>query len=509
MIKKISLLIILFILSLSFLPAMAFSGEIIMAGTVVINGGDRGKSGEFDKEGDVIAVYNGQTSASNSVEIEVAQGYGLLIEPATYSLISFPGQQVRATYTIENAGNGTDSVSISIEDSLWQSTTTLSSSILPPGGTGSFSSKVQVPGTDTVSDGDSSTIRVKVASSGNDDWGYPDVVYATMIITVDAAAPNIVHTQTITQIGMLGNKVLIEAAITDATTIERAELHYGIGTPSASGQMFPGNSRIYSAKTAPITQPGTLTYRIYATDGRYGTSTRVYEIVVNPTTTKQITSQGGTVTVVDGNPEDGETQIRISAGEIAERATVSITYKPQQYVPSAEGNPFVKGDKPVVAYDFSLSTGTAAVTITLLYLDLNHDGLEDTTGEDETTLKIFHWSGEVWEKVGGIVNPIRNTITVDAPHLSLYGIFPVVREPRPEEKIITPNDDGINDYAEFHGFDGSVKIYDITGRLIRTIENTDRWDGRDDDGNIVESGIYIYQFKKTGQRISGTIIVVK
>jgi flagellar hook assembly protein FlgD len=54
-----------------------------------------------------------------------------------------------------------------------------------------------------------------------------------------------------------------------------------------------------------------------------------------------------------------------------------------------------------------------------------------------------------------------------------------------------------------------VKIYDITGRLIRTIENTDRWDGRDDDGNIVESGIYIYQFKKAGQRISGTIIVVK
>ena len=31
------------------------------------------------------------------------------------------------------------------------------------------------------------------------------------------------------------------------------------------------------------------------------------------------------------------------------------------------------------------------------------------------------------------------------------------------------------------------------------------WDGRDDSGNVVESGVYIYQYKVDGQRISGLI----
>ena len=61
----------------------------------------------------------------------------------------------------------------------------------------------------------------------------------------------------------------------------------------------------------------------------------------------------------------------------------------------------------------------------------------------------------------------------------------------------------------------SVKIYNVTGKKIRTITSgTDDgfiWDGKNDNGQWVESGTYIYQIKVKGKSklISGTIAFVK
>ena len=67
------------------------------------------------------------------------------------------------------------------------------------------------------------------------------------------------------------------------------------------------------------------------------------------------------------------------------------------------------------------------------------------------------------------------------------------------------------------GDDFEIRIYDITGRLVKIINQASpsgpRWDGVDDLGNLVESGVYIYQFKAdvggTMKLISGTIAVAK
>ncbi len=77
----------------------------------------------------------------------------------------------------------------------------------------------------------------------------------------------------------------------------------------------------------------------------------------------------------------------------------------------------------------------------------------------------------------------------------------------------TPNGDGKNDQTRFSFFVSNLtearpvqlKIYDVTGRLVKTMldtkstaqayveQNAILWDGRDDNGRLLPPGLYIYQ----------------
>ena len=117
-----------------------------------------------------------------------------------------------------------------------------------------------------------------------------------------------------------------------------------------------------------------------------------------------------------------------------------------------------------------------------------------------------------------------NTISTKITHFSLYAVFPVgpldADDYRPKEKIITPASiDTHNDCATFTGLydEFEINIYDITGRKVITIDQDSaivpEWYGKDELGNVVESGVYIYQFraKVNGKMklVSGTIVVAK
>ena len=88
-------------------------------------------------------------------------------------------------------------------------------------------------------------------------------------------------------------------------------------------------------------------------------------------------------------------------------------------------------------------------------------------------------------------------------------IVSAVADPNP----FTPNGDGINDETKFSFFVANLLvprpvrliIYDVTGRRVRNLvdisssayafveQNSIPWDGRDDNGNLVSPGLYIYQ----------------
>jgi hypothetical protein len=145
-------------------------------------------------------------------------------------------------------------------------------------------------------------------------------------------------------------------------------------------------------------------------------------------------------------------------------------------------------------------------------------------GVGDQDLRAFCWDGNEWLLISGSVDPDNSIFKTQLSHFSYYALFPAANlaadDYRPVESIITPaTRDNINDSAFFpnQSTDYEIFIYDITGRQVRKLNKDGtagtRWDGRDELGNIVESGVYIYQFKADagGARklISGTIAVAK
>ena len=80
-----------------------------------------------------------------------------------------------------------------------------------------------------------------------------------------------------------------------------------------------------------------------------------------------------------------------------------------------------------------------------------------------------------------------------------------VKIKEPEIHVIpnpfTPNDDGYNDEVEFNKDDGFprewvVTIMDRSGRVVRRLTNGENtWDGRDENGNLMLPGPYLYAIR--------------
>ncbi len=86
----------------------------------------------------------------------------------------------------------------------------------------------------------------------------------------------------------------------------------------------------------------------------------------------------------------------------------------------------------------------------------------------------------------------------------------------PKKRIITPNNDSINDYIEFHYKVGSFidgNIYNIYARKVCALKRKDNnilyFDGKDDNNKYLPAGIYIYVIdsKSDGKNFKGTIVI--
>jgi len=345
-----------------------------------------------------------------------------------------------------------------------------------------------------------------------------------------APAPS--HTP-IKNIGIIGDKIVFNATMSNVTS---TMLHYKIEGSTGSVTGLPvgkADTYTYTLSRDKVTKPGNVYYHIEATNGERtiwwpGPGEEQWqEVVVSQSITEMVWFKGGSVVLPDGNPDDGEVMVDIPEGALTD--TTKIMIEQITDLSKVPGYSELEDWQPVAIYNLTEEgiRFKKAVTMNLLYFDLDNNGKpEDWAGKEmefnESQLACYWWDGITWRPVGGKVDSDRNIVSVRVSHFSYYGLFKVrpmgISEYRPKERIITPVcADGKNDVAYFSGLTGQVatiRIYDITGKKIRTIEGEPyEWDGTDDDRNIVESGIYIYQFKADvdGKRrlVSGTIVVAK
>ena len=179
---------------------------------------------------------------------------------------------------------------------------------------------------------------------------------------------------------------------------------------------------------------------------------------------------------------------------ISSVAIVCFSFKPE----------FTKFKKPVL--------------LSFYYPDENDDGFVDgTNGILETNLGVYFWDYLEWRYIGGNVDTEKNMVMVYVDHFTDFALFPkgvLPFKPRAKERFLTPATlDGKNDFVQFEceSTIEKIEIYDVTGKKIRTINNgSDNWNGTDEDGNIVESGVYIYMVKAfNGENNTGAVVVAK
>jgi len=138
------------------------------------------------------------------------------------------------------------------------------------------------------------------------------------------------------------------------------------------------------------------------------------------------------------------------------------------------------------------------VTITIPYPDTNRDGIVDGTNIPASKLGIFWYNEKTgrWEEVS------KGGVKAKVSHFSLYGIMAKAMATDLSSVRIYPNPYIPKEKTGLLYFDGltnkaTIKIYTLDGMLTRTIEKDDvtdkkSWDGKNDGGEDVASGIYFY-----------------
>ena len=183
-----------------------------------------------------------------------------------------------------------------------------------------------------------------------------------------------------------------------------------------------------------------------------------------------------------------------------------------------------------IGYKFEMKNNTTGkniddfnqpITLTINYTVSDGKITNTNVSEADAGSKLglyYYDSVSGWKQISSTVDTTNKTISGKIKHLSTFAVKEKTENsgkvniyPNP----LTPNGDGVNDYAEFY-FDNpsneevSVKIYNKEWKYIKTIAGTNpRWDGKDDSGNTVETGVYICQLKIGNTTLSGTLILAK
>jgi len=337
------------------------------------------------------------------------------------------------------------------------------------------------------------------------------------------------------------------------------------GVQIAPGSMF--GSKYYCEANDASASEGKITFKLTdetASAGPAGQAARikfksvsdygsVYPEYVNLTFKNVMVSSSADVNVFDdkikigdkatavvginGGTVGGENQAKliIPAGAVKTDTAFSIKKLIKSEIPPTNIIDNMNGIHSLdVAYEFQpygfKFQKPVVVEIPYTTADLSASGLSDSKN-----VKIYFYNTAhlAYERIGGTlasnkvsakVNGLSLYMLVDDQSKSDFDLANIFVSPNP----FSPNGNGWNDstfinYTTTIDTSVTIKIYDVRGVLVRRLVNAEtvsggqnkaEWDGRDDFGRIVKTGIYVYQLKsvspaKSSKTYQGTIVVSK
>jgi hypothetical protein len=166
------------------------------------------------------------------------------------------------------------------------------------------------------------------------------------------------------------------------------------------------------------------------------------------------------------------------------------------------------------------TTLTGNNRLIIRYADSDLD-LGDGLRGKESSLKIFHWNegSSQWEQIGGTVDTVRNEVSTTITDLGVYGAFTteLLTDVKDDEQgSIIPEKFELRqnypnpfnpvcniEYALPRSSHVTLSIYNILGQKVRMLVDeyqsagykSIQWDGRDNLGREVTSGIYFYRIE--------------
>jgi len=198
-------------------------------------------------------------------------------------------------------------------------------------------------------------------------------------------------------------------------------------------------------------------------------------------------------------------------------------------------NELVMDIREYVAYSNTavLNSFSTPVTFVINYPDNSpDDGIVDGTEIQERNLKLvtLDGTGAKWVEVPAgeyLIDTINNTITARRSHFSVYAllgvsiagnltqskVYPIPWKPSSNGNFGSANVAGCGTGLIFDKItsEGTIRIYNIPGDLVREISfsATDNgckaWDGKNDAGRNVASGVYIAIIKNKGSGSGSSI----
>ncbi|MDI6791475.1 MAG: Ig-like domain-containing protein, partial [bacterium] len=183
------------------------------------------------------------------------------------------------------------------------------------------------------------------------------------------------------------------------------------------------------------------------------------------------------------------------------------------------------------AWDQPVDNLSSAITIILSYPDGDQDGYVDGTQPplNELTLKIYRLdeTAQEWTPVpGSVVDPVKNTVSVDITHTSVYRWWGTATPVNLSNPIVYPNPFKASKHNEINfgskaepakmlSVNTTIEIYTLSGELVQTIK-----EGEDADPNNgqaiwkvsddISAGLYFYIITNpSGDKVTGKLAIIR